>query len=396
MSAGSGFQFSAAEFDQIFPFHVSIDAAGRVTGAGRSMLKLCPALCPGTPITDLFQQERSTAPLEFSRLSAIAGRLWVERLRPCRVLLRGQWQHVATGLVFLGSPWFSSAREAEQFGLQLRDFAALDPTHELLQLVQIQQIVAEDLKKFSNRISTQAQQLEAMAQSKDAFLASMSHELRTPLTSIIGLSDSLLALKDEAPGPRHLEYARMINESGLDLLALIDDILDLAKLGSGQHLLDRRLCHVEEICTLALRRVRPAVEKRCQRVEFRNDAPGARFFVDPIRATQLLQKLLDNASKFSPREGKLGLEVRVAGQELHIVVWDRGLGIAPEKLGQIFQPFVQLDQRLGRKYPGTGVGLALVDKLVALHDGRIEVKSEPGRGSEFVVILPIGADGMLP
>lgn len=355
------------------------------------MRKLCPGFSAGTPISDLFQPERSAAALEFSQLSAAAGRLWMLRLRPNRVLLRGQWQHAGSGLVFLGSPWLGSTEEAHQLGLVLNDFAALDPTHELLQLVQIQQIVTEDLKKFAARISTQARQLEEAARMKDAFLASMSHELRTPLTSIIGLSDSLLDLRNGEMSQRQLDYARMINGSGMELLALINDILDLAKLGSGQHELDRRLCSADELCALAMQRLRPAVEKRRQHLGYSNEAPGARLFVDPIRATQVLQKLLDNASKFTPVDGELGLRVRAVGNELHFVVWDRGIGIAPDQLAQIFQPFVQIDERLGRKFQGTGVGLALVDKLVALHDGRVEVKSERGRGSEFAVILPAGA-----
>jgi len=390
MSAAAGFQFSTAEFEQVFPFHVAIDAASRITGVGRSMLKLCPAITPGTPISDFFLPERSAAALEFLPLSAAVGRLWMLRLRTNRVLLRGQWQHAGSGLVFLGSPWLASTEEASQLGLVLNDFAALDPTHELLQLVQIQQIVTEDLKKFAQRISTQAQQLEDAARTKDAFVASMSHELRTPLTSIIGLSDSLLDPRNGELSQRHLEYARMINGSGLDLLALINDILDLAKLGSGQHELDRRMCSVEELCALAIRRVRPVVEKRRQNFGYTNEAPGARMFVDPIRATQVLQKLLDNASKFTPSEGDLGLRVRATGAELRLVVWDRGIGIAPDQAALIFRPFVQADERLGRKFQGTGVGLALVDKLVALHAGRVEVKSEPGKGSEFTVIMPVG------
>lgn len=391
MSAAAGFQFSAAEFEQVFPFHVAIDTASRITGVGRSMRKLCPGFAAGTPISELFQAERSATVLEFSQLSAAVGRLWLLRLRPNSALLRGQWQHAGSGLVFLGSPWLGSTEEAHQLGLVLKDFAALDPTHELLQLVQIQQIVTEDLKKFATGISTQAQQLEEAARMKDSFLASMSHELRTPLTSIIGLSDSLLDPRNGEMSQRQLDYARMINVSGLDLLALINDILDLAKLGSGQHELDRRIWSVEELCVLAMRRVRPAVEKRRQRLEYSNEVPGARLFVDPIRTTQVLQKLLDNASKFTPVDGELGLRVRAVGTELHFVVWDRGIGIAPDQLTQIFQPFVQVDERLGRKFQGTGVGLALVDKLVALHGGRVEVKSERERGSEFTVILPAGA-----
>ena len=223
---------------------------------------------------------------------------------------------------------------------------------------------------------------------KDTFLASMSHELRTPLNSILGLSESLL---DQVHGPlneRQSRYLSLVHSSGTHLLALINDILDLAKIEAGQENLHLETVSLADVCTQAVQIIQPMATKRRQSVESDIPYPGLRVCVDPRRFVQILVNLLGNAVKFTPENGRLGLRITRAGRELRIAVWDHGIGIPAADLARLFERFVQLDNRLARNYEGTGLGLALVRQLVTLHGGRIEVASTPDQGSTFTVILP--------
>jgi PAS domain S-box-containing protein len=234
-----------------------------------------------------------------------------------------------------------------------------------------------------------ARDAEAANTAKSAFLAMMSHELRTPLNSILGLSESLL---ERIHGPlteKQDRYLGLVLTSGRHLLSLINDILDLAKIESGREDLQLSPLPIGTLCNSALEVIQPMVAKRGQSLSV--ELPPGRDYVcaDGRRLQQILVNLLGNAVKFTPAGGSLGLEVRTAGEEVVLCVWDRGIGIAGADLPRIFRPFVQLDARLAREYGGTGLGLALVKQLVALHNGRIEVTSTPGEGSRFTVTLPL-------
>jgi signal transduction histidine kinase len=181
-----------------------------------------------------------------------------------------------------------------------------------------------------------------------------------------------------------------IESSGRHLLALINDILDISKIEAGQVQLEMELVWVESLCQASLQFVRQSAHKKQILVNFSVDPTLTTIQADGRRLKQILINLLSNAVKFTPEKGVIGLEVMgdTDNQMVHFTVWDTGIGIAPEDIDRLFQPFVQLDARLARHYTGTGLGLALVQRMVSMHEGHIQVESEVGKGSHFTVSLP--------
>jgi signal transduction histidine kinase/ActR/RegA family two-component response regulator len=250
---------------------------------------------------------------------------------------------------------------------------------------------AEAITRSRDQLQAANAALERASRAKDEFLASMSHELRTPLNGILGTTEVIDA---EVYGPlgKDLRAAvGRIEESGRHLLSLINDILDIAKVGAGKLELELSPVAVEALCRASLRLVdSPARRKRIGlQLVCGLDLPT--ILADERRLKQVLVNLLTNAVKFTPEGGKVGVELDVIddGETVEIVVWDTGIGIAAEDLPRLFQPFVQLDAALSRHHAGTGLGLALVRQMTELHGGTVRVESEVGRGSRFTVTLPV-------
>ncbi|MBN2119051.1 MAG: GAF domain-containing protein [Anaerolineales bacterium] len=225
---------------------------------------------------------------------------------------------------------------------------------------------------------------------KDEFLANMSHELRTPLNAILGLSESL---GEQIAGPlneKQQKYITTISESGHHLLSLINDILDLAKIEAGQITLDINKVDIRSVCQASLRMIKQLAQKKNQEVALEIDEGLGLMWADERRLKQMIVNLLGNAVKFTPENGKLGLEVHgdEAANRITITVWDDGIGIREEDLARLFQPFVQLDSGLAREATGTGLGLTLVAQMARLHGGSVTAVSEPEKGSRFSIILP--------
>ncbi len=234
-------------------------------------------------------------------------------------------------------------------------------------------------------------ELARAVQSRDEFLASMSHELRTPLTGILGMSEILQMQLNGPLNARQLQQVQAILDSGQHLLRLINDVLDLAKVTSGRLELDLTPVAPGGICEAALHLVEPQAQKKRLSVLYHPDPRVRALLVDERRLKQVLVNLLANAVKFTPEGGQVGLDLMgdPLRQEVQFVVWDTGIGIAPEDVPRLFQHFVQLDSRLAREYEGAGLGLALVKRMVELHSGTVRAESAgPGRGSRFTVVLP--------
>ncbi len=229
---------------------------------------------------------------------------------------------------------------------------------------------------------------------KDAFLASMSHELRTPLNAILGMSEALESdvygsLNDPQRGA-----TTHIRTSGRHLLDLIDEILDLSKISTGGQKLDKHILSIRELCEASVSLVRQHAENKDIELKIKYEGEITTMPGDPRRLKQVLVNLLNNAVKFTEPGGKVGLMVVPAPSKgiVHFVVWDNGIGIPEADIHTIFQPFVQGDDGMDRRYGGAGLGLAIVERLVDLHDGSIRVSSEVGKGSRFVVTLPWTAE----
>jgi len=242
------------------------------------------------------------------------------------------------------------------------------------------------LREKTNILAEQGETLTRANRVKTEFLASMSHELRTPLNAILGFADLLLASPRENLTPRARESLERIRRNGTHLLTLINDVLDLAKAESGR--IDVRL----ETLDLALLTRACVAEvdslRQGKSIELLVDAPPTLEVVtDPQRMRQILLNLLSNAIKFT-EEGHVKVTLQLAGADVRIAVSDTGVGIADNQLPELFREFRQLETGDGKRYAGTGIGLALSRRLARALGGEIEVTSKAGVGSTFTVVVP--------
>jgi signal transduction histidine kinase/CheY-like chemotaxis protein len=261
--------------------------------------------------------------------------------------------------------------------------------------------LAEERARLAERVAERTAELDLanaelarIARAKDEFLAAMSHELRTPLTSILGLSETL---EDGLLGKlsdRQAKAAHTIHDNGAHLLALINDILDLAKVESGKMEMSWDQVPAEQLWDASLRMFRQSAERKGLSITTQIDPSVHVLRGDSRRLKQMLVNLLGNAVKFTPAGGDIGLDVTGSREQrrVRISVWDTGIGIPAEQRDRLFKPFVQLDSGLSRQHDGSGLGLALVHAMVELHGGEITVESELGRGSRFDVTLPWNPD----
>lgn len=262
--------------------------------------------------------------------------------------------------------------------------------------------MAEQLTSRDQQLSQQLQKIESTNEEltranrlKDEFLATMSHELRTPLNAVLGMTE---ILQEEMFGEINNEQRdalQTIESSGNHLLSLINDIIDLSMIESGYLKLSCTSTAIAQLCQSSIAFIQPqASQKQIQiSAEIAPNLPN--LMLDERRILQVLINLLNNAVKFTPENGSVSLTVtheppvkNTNQSSVRIAVIDTGIGIAPEHLDKLFQRFVQIDSALNRKYEGAGLGLALVQRIVELHGGTVEVSSEFGRGSQFTVDLP--------
>ena len=256
-----------------------------------------------------------------------------------------------------------------------------------------------DRKSAEAKLQLANQELMRATRLKDEFLANMSHELRTPLNSILGMNEGLQEEIFGSINERQLKALRTIETSSTHLLALINDILDVAKIESGQINLDLAAINIESLCKSSLAFIKQQASTK--RIQLIHKIPQylPEITVDERRIRQVLINLLNNAVKFTMEGGTITLQVSLVPSEastnpvlnpnhLRIAVIDTGIGISAENIQKLFQPFIQVDSALNRQYNGTGLGLALVRKLVELHGGTVELTSEVGVGSCFAIKLP--------
>jgi signal transduction histidine kinase len=229
---------------------------------------------------------------------------------------------------------------------------------------------------------------------KDEFLAAISHELRTPLHIILGKAEVLQSHAYGTLNTKHQRAATVIQENGERLLKLINNLLDMFNLDTNQIALSLSQVDLQLLCTRLIMIMRHAAQEKRIKLEFEKQTQPIQMVADESRLEQILLILLDNAIKFTPEGGNVGLNITVDTDRsiIQLEVWDTGIGIAADEIDLIFLPFKQLDGRLSRKYGGTGLGLPLAYRLTRLHDGTLSVTSEVNQGSRFSVSLPLEID----
>lgn len=268
--------------------------------------------------------------------------------------------------------------ELEQSNVQLEE-----RTHELEAQKQALLVAQGQLVRNSN-------ELAATSRYKSEFLANMSHELRTPLNSSLILAKLLADNKDGTLTDEQVKYARAILSSNNDLLALINDILDLSRIEAGHVELADEVVVVDSVVQRLRETFEPMARQKGLALQIEADALApSQLVADSQRLQQILKNLLANALKFT-EHGKVSLHVRAAGSgRIRFEVADTGIGIAREQLQVIFEAFRQADGSTRRRYGGTGLGLSISRDLAERMGGSIHVDSEPGRGSCFILELPL-------
>jgi PAS domain S-box-containing protein len=252
-------------------------------------------------------------------------------------------------------------------------------------------VVFRDISEEKRTIET----IKQASKAKSEFLATMSHELRTPLNTIIGFSD---IIREQHYGPlneKQKRYIENIYQSGNLLLTLINDVLDLSKVEAGK--MEWKTQHID-IKTLIHNKVLLLKERAYEgklNLNYEILSNKRLVYGDEIKIKQILFNLLSNAIKFTPEGGSIGIIVKdsvIYKGYIDFEIWDTGIGIPEDKFEDIFQPFVQLDSTISRKFSGTGLGLNLVRKFLDLGKGYISVSSKVGKGSKFTFSLPSEAN----
>jgi signal transduction histidine kinase len=268
--------------------------------------------------------------------------------------------------------------------------------------------LADNLNRMNNELRSLYQQIETASRHKSDFLAGMSHELRTPLNAIIGYSEMLTEEAEDRDQKVFIPDLQKIRASGKHLLALINDILDLSKIEAGKMELSPETFDIARLIEEVVSTVRPLITKNANVISINRPDDLGSMCADITKVRQILFNLLSNACKFTEL-GTITLDAvrETAGniENLSLIVRDTGIGMTPGQMEKLFQPFTQADAQIAQKYGGTGLGLAITRRFCEMMGGEIRVTSEYGRGTAFMVKLPIhpllqgegqGEDGFIP
>jgi len=392
-----------------------VDRAGMVQWASERLVRLLGPDCVGRNLDSLaVPSDRPFASFVLTTAKEVA------------LPLCGGWLPLGYGgrRVFVGSPAPETNEEMSRLGVQFDDFLEDDPwlnylilsdeaaatqqdaveriqqlKRERAKLAEARDQMAEARKATLNMMLDLEQAriaAEAATKSKGEFLANMSHEIRTPMTAILGFTDVLLGEDglDRAP-PERVQALETIQRNGQYLLSLLNDILDLSKIEAGKPDVERTTCSPIEVLAgvASLMRVRARAKNVPLTIEYLGAIP-AQIQSDPIRLRQILINLVGNAFKFT-ETGGVRVAARLVGNpdgppRLQFDVVDTGIGMTPEQLTRLFQPFVQADSSTTRKSGGTGLGLTISKRLAELLGGDITVTSTWGKGSTFSVTVETG------
>ncbi len=263
-----------------------------------------------------------------------------------------------------------------------------------VELKQVQEDLIQantQLARLSDRLSVMYRVAEDARRAQEEFVANVSHELRTPLNMIIGYSQMITQMPNiygsELPPPLLADLA-VVHRNSEHLAALVDDVLDLSQVASGQMALSNEWTTLNDLVDSAVVAVKPLFDAKGLTLETHVPSTLPPVYCDRTRVRQVLLNLLSNAGRFTERGGA-SVAIQRDGNALAIAVSDTGPGIPADKLSRIFEPFQQADSTIRRKFGGSGLGLSISKKFVELHRGRMWLTSEPHKGTTFYFTLPV-------
>ena len=375
----------AAVLDQMADGVIVVDEHGRVERSNKTAVELFGPEIESLPVEEWVTrfgittaEGKSLTPNEFPLVRALRG----ERVRRTTFIVHSAWG-VERFLNASAGPIVTAGGQEKGAAIVMRDVSDEHQYAEMLRHTN------RELRRQAEIMEQVNQQLREATKAKDQFLAVMSHELRTPINAIMGYSDLLdLGVKGELNNDQRNMINR-VRDTSRHLLGLINEVLDLAKIGAGRIDLVMAELDVQQVVDRAVQQIMPLANSKGLKLETKTppDSEEVIVFADETRLTQIVINLLSNAVKFT-QQGGVTIQHCIDGEKVEIRVRDTGPGIAPEQQERIFEEFYQVEGGLSRSSGGTGLGLAIARRFARLMGGDIRVESHVGKGSEFVVTLP--------
>lgn len=388
---------SVSQFERLFPFYFRVNGEGEVVYTGASLAKLLGSIHLPCPFELLFRFVRPKDRILDIGVRDLEGEMVVLELSDGRAQLMGQVMHLAdlNQYMFVVSLAIQEPSEVAGLGLTFADFAIQDQIFDFLMLLQTHRRAIVEADALNHRLVEAHAVAVKASQLKSQFLANMSHELRTPMNGVLGMAS---VLKETNLDEVQVECVETIVSSGEGMLTLVNDILDLSKVEAGHFVLEKYPLSIPAVAEAVYQTLKTAAEKKGIGLDLQLD-PGIppRVMGDEHRLRQVLLNLAGNAVKFT-ENGAVHITVTLvegSASKTKFIIRDTGIGMSREVMGQLFQPFVQGDSSMSKKFGGTGLGLSICKKLVEAMGGECGVESELGKGSTFWFTIDLEAGACL-
>ncbi len=386
---------SEQELDRLFPAHIRVDCSGGILSLGPSLSSRLDRPAESLPLTDVFEVLRPLNPSDVKDLLSNGLQVLLALRSNPLLRLQGVVLRKQDEFFFLLGHLPNINENGDAPAYRFSDFAPFDGSKEMFLAAQIRKGLLNDTRELIEGLEAEKKAAERANQAKSEFLGCMSHEIRTPLNGVLGLA-ALLERTELDEAQKRLLHG--VTRSGKSLLTILNDIIDISRMDADQITIEPAAFRLAEI-EAALHAGYNALceEKGLQfRITVADELAERKLFGDDIRILQILNNLVSNAIKFTD-EGMVSVDVfpvasnstSASASTIKFVVRDTGIGISAEQCATVFQPFVQADASIIRRFGGTGLGLSICERLTTMMDGDIGVESEPGEGSAFFVQLPL-------